>query len=210
MSLIVLRIMLALGVAGHAVNMYCDRILSIFPNGMLKLEDMKDIGKEGKLAKLMEGVSEKVPMRSAILGAFSLVLQFFGYFAITAYIYGLSKVYGSIMFVSIVLFIIVGTAHHVKYGLVEYVFIKLGRDEKARELMLAMFNSAPITRICYVGYLVYIVTLIVAIVSGVAAVPVWAVIFTVLPIFIAMFPFRIIGTLHIAAMVSLAAWIFLI
>ena len=114
MSLTIMKIMLVLGIIGHALNMYCDRILSIFPNGTLKLEDIKTFGKDDKMAKLMEGVSEKVPMRSAILGAFALMLQFLGYFAMTGDVYEHSKVYGFILFVSIVLFIIIGTAHHVK------------------------------------------------------------------------------------------------
>lgn len=210
MNLTVLRIMMVSGIAGHALNMYCDRLLSVFPNGMLKLEDLKDIGNEGRMAKLLEGISADVPMRSAILGAFSLLLQFFGYFSITAYIYGHSVWYGSILFVSIALFLIIGTAHHVKYGLVEYVFIKLGRDDRAKALMLDLYNSAPITRICYAGYLVFIITLIAAIVSGTAALPLWAALFTILPVFLILAPFRIIGTLHIAAMISMLAWIFLL
>ena len=40
--------------------------------------------------------------------------------------------------------------------------------------------------------------------------PVWSVIFTILPVAILLFPLKIIGTLHIAAMVSMFAWIFLI
>ena len=55
MSVTVLRFLLVLGIIGHAVNMYCDRIISIFPNGRLKIEDIKTIGEEGKMAKLMEG-----------------------------------------------------------------------------------------------------------------------------------------------------------
>lgn len=54
MSLMLLKIMLCSGIIGHAINMYCDRILSIFPNGTLRLEDLKDIGREGKMAKMME------------------------------------------------------------------------------------------------------------------------------------------------------------
>ena len=128
----------------------------------------------------------------------------------TGYVYEHSKVYGFILFVSIVLFIIIGTAHHVKYGLVEYVFIKLGRDAKAKALMLDLFNSAPITRVCYLGYLVFIFTLIIAIISGTATLPLWSAMFTILPVFIILFPFRIIGTLHISAMVSMLVWILLI
>lgn len=209
-SLAILKIMLALGIAGHACNMYCDRILSVFPNGMLKLEDLKAINDGAKMAKLMEGVSEKIPMRSAILGAFALMLEFLGYFSITAYVYGHSKLFGSILFVVIVLFITIGIAHHVKYGLAEWVFLKLGRDDKAKSLMVDLYNSAPVTRICYAGYILFIIALILAIASGSAAFPIWAVIFTILPVFIVLAPFRIIGTLHISAMVSMLAWMILI
>ena len=116
-------------------------------------------------------------MRSAILGAFSLFLQFLGYFSLSAYMYGRSRLYGSILFVSIAFFIVLGTAHHVKYALTEYVFLKLGRDTKAHGLMLDLFNSAPITKSCYLAYLLFVITLIVAIVTGTAAFPIWAVIF---------------------------------
>lgn len=210
MSLIILKIMLVLGIIGHVLNMYCDRILSIFPNGMLKMEDLQDIGNEGKMVKLMEEVSENIPMRSAILGAFALMLEFLRYFPITAYIYEYSKWIGSSLFIAIVLFITIGVAHHVKYDLVEWVFLKLGRDDKAKSLMVDLYNSVPITKICYIGYLVFIITLIFAIASGVTALPIWAVIFTILPIFLVLASFRIIGTLHISDIFSRLAWIILI
>ena len=202
--------MLVLGIIGHGLNMYCDRVLSVFPNGKLTLASMNDLDDYKKLAHIMEGVPAKLAMRSAILGAFSLVLQFLGYTALSAYIYQHSTVYGTIMFLVIALFIVVGTAHHVKYALSEYLFIKLGRDKNAHAVMMDLFNAAPITRICYVSYIVFIITMIVAVLTGTAAVPLWAAIFTILPIFIIMFPFRIIGTLHIAAMVSMLVWMFLI
>ena len=52
MTILIIRMMFALGVVGHAVNMYCDRILSIFPNGTIKLDNIKEIEKEGVLAKM--------------------------------------------------------------------------------------------------------------------------------------------------------------
>lgn len=67
MSSTILKLMLLLGIIGHTCNMYCDRILSIFPNGQLKLENFKDLTNEKKMAHLLEGVSPKIPMRSAIL-----------------------------------------------------------------------------------------------------------------------------------------------
>ena len=53
MSLTVMKLMLVLGIIGHALNMYCDRILSVFPNGTLKLEDIKTFGKNDKMTRLM-------------------------------------------------------------------------------------------------------------------------------------------------------------
>ena len=85
-----------------------------------------------------------------------------------------------------------------------------GRDERGKNLMLDMLNSAPVTRIGFLGYIVFVITLIVAIVTGIATFPIWAVIFTVLPVFILLFPFRIIGTLHISAMISMLVWMFLL
>ena len=43
--------MIALGIVGHAINMYCDRILSIFPNGTIKFDNLKEIKKDGVLAE---------------------------------------------------------------------------------------------------------------------------------------------------------------
>ena len=60
----ILCILLALGIIGHAINMYCDRILSIFPNGTLKLVNYSKLKEGDYAAKLMEGVSPSVPMRS--------------------------------------------------------------------------------------------------------------------------------------------------
>lgn len=210
MSLTIMKLLPILGIIGHIINMYCDRILCVFPKGKLTLTELKDIEKNNTMANLMEGVSADIPMRSAILETFALVLQFLGYLSITAYTYEYSKIYGSIMFLMIVFFCIIGTAHHMKYCLCEYVFLKLNRNDTAKSLMMQIFNSAPITKLCYVTYIGFVITLIIAIVTGTIGFPIWTVIFTILPIFILLFPFRIIGTLHISAIISMLAWIILI
>mgnify|MGYP000798490030 FL=1 len=74
MTVTAIKIMFVLGILGHALNMYCDRILSIFPNGTIKFDNIAEIKKDGVLAKMMEGVSPEVPLRSAVLGVFALVL----------------------------------------------------------------------------------------------------------------------------------------
>lgn len=134
--IIILKIGLVLGMIGHAVNLWCDRALSITPNGKITLATMKEIDNPKGMEKLYEGVDASVPMKSAVLGVMSLVLQFF-------------------------------------------------------------------------GYILYVVALMVSICMGVCGLPLWALVFTVLPILIVLFPFKIIGTLHISAIITFLGWIFI-
>ena len=210
MNAVILKIMLGLGVIGHAINMYCDYILSVFPNGKLKFSNMKDLNDSGKMSALMDGVSEKTPMRSSILGAFALFLEAFGYFAITAQVYQNSHVLGCILFVAMMLFVVLGAAHHVVCGLSEWLYVKLGRTEEAHKTMLALYNGAPSTKVCFVGYIAFAIALIVAVAIGCAGVSRWMIVFTVLPIFVVLAPFGIIGTMHISAMASMLAWLIVV
>ena len=60
------------------------------------------------------------------------------------------------MFVAITFSCILGAAYHVKCGFAEYVFLQLGRDRKAKDMMLDLLNCAPILQTCGVGVFVYI------------------------------------------------------
>ena len=210
MCLLLLRIMLGLGIIGHALNMYCDRILCIFPNGTINFSNIKEITEGDAAAKLMESISEKLPMRSAVWGAFAIVLEFFGYSALGIYTYGYSKVYGSIMLAATAFFCITATAYHVKTALAEYAFLNLGRNADGKKMMLDLLNTASVLRVCALGLVVVLAVYVIVVVTGVIGFPIWALIFTILPIVIVMFPFRIIGTLHIAAMVSMLGWMLLL
>ena len=210
MTITMLRVMIALGIIGHGINMYCDRILSIVPNGTIKFDNIKEIETDGVLAEMMEDVPASVPLRSAVLGAFALVLEFFSYFALAVYTFERSQILGGVMFVAITFSCIVGAAYHVKCGFAEYVFLQLGRDRKAKDMMLDLLNCAPILQTCGVGVFVYIVTLIIAIVTGIIGFPLWALHFTIVPFVLLLSPFKIVGTMHIAAIVSMLGWIFLL
>ena len=193
----ILYILLALGIIGHAINMYCDRILSIFPNGTLKLANYSKLKDGDYAAKLM-------------LGVFAIVLEFCGYAALAAYAYQKAPVYGAILFAGTTFACIVSSAYHLKCGLAEYMFLKYGRDERAKGMMLDMLRSGASLRLCSLGMITFYSTLMVAIITGAIGFPIWALVFTILPIFIVMFPLQIVGTLHIAAMVSMLGWMFLI
>ena len=59
-----------------------------------------------------------------------------GYFALAIYTFERSQILGGEMFVTITFSCIVGAAYHVKFGLAEYVFLQLGRDRTAKDMML--------------------------------------------------------------------------
>lgn len=206
----ILKVGLILGIIGHVINMWCDRVLSITPNGKLTLSTMNDINDHQKMAELYEGVDPSVPMNSAILGVFALFLHYFGYISIAHFIGTYSNILGTILFVCASLFAILGVGHHVKYALSLWTFIKGGRDEKSHELFTELYHGGNATKLCYLGYVGYILTLILAIFMHIGGLPLWALIFTVLPIFIVLVPFKIIGSLHISAIITFLGWMFLI
>ena len=154
----ILYILLALGIIGHAINMYCDRILSIFPNGTLKLANYSKLKDGDYAAKLMEGVLPSVPMRSGVLGVFAIVLEFCGYAALAAYAYQKAPVYGAILFAGTTFACIVSYAYHLKCGLAEYMFLKYGRDERAKGMMLDMLRSGASLRLCSLGMITFYIT----------------------------------------------------
>lgn len=115
--------MLILGIIGHAVNMYCDRRLSIFPNGTLSFETIGHIKEEGYLKHVLNGVSASVPMLSSVLGVFAIVLEFFGYLSLAIYVYQKSEIFGILLFLATIFFYILASGYHVKTGLSEYVYL---------------------------------------------------------------------------------------
>lgn len=210
MEIWLLEIMLALGIAGHAINRWCDYVLAVYPNGKITIDTMNDVNDESKMAHLMKGTDPDLPFKSAMYGVVSLFMEFLGYTAIALYISEYHRIFGGILFLCAALFAILGSGHHVKYALGVWMFIKGGCSKTSYQHLNELYNKIPVTKAAYIGYVLFVVTLIAAIVSGVTPLPLWAVIFTVLPVFVAMIPFKIIGTLHFSAIITFAGWIVMI
>lgn len=202
--------MLVMGIAGHAVNRWCDYVLSVYPNGRITLDIMSDVNDESKMAHLMKGTSPDIPFKSAMYGVIALFMEFLGYAAIALYISEYNRAFGVVLLLSAAFFGILGTGHHVKYALGVWMFVKGGCDKTSYQLFNEIYNKMSVTKVAYIGYIVFIVTLIIAIVTGVTPLPLWALVFTVLPVFLVMAPFKIIGTLHFSAMITFAGWLYMI
>lgn len=207
MNIVMLKVMLGFGIIGHAVNMYCDRRLSIFPNGQINFSNFKDLFIGDNAARITEGVSEKVPMFASVAGAFAILFEMIGYASLGFYIYTHSRILGIIMLFFVAVYGVLGSAYHVKEGFAEYLFFKMGRDDRAKEAMMSLQQGGTILRVCSLGILGIVICYIIAVVSGAIGFPIWSLVFTIIPVVLVIFPLRIIGSLHIGAMVSMLGWL---
>ena len=197
MSLTMIKILLLVACFGHALCCFCDRAITYTPDGRFSFGDLND---NAKLSALFKRASLKNQLFSMLGGVLALTMTSFGYVALYEYVSSYSAVYGGILFASFVLFIVSGTAHHVFCGAVEWFYIKMGRTEEAREIILEFFKKTSITMaVCFLGVLVFSVTLFVAIVSGATGLPRWVCVFNTLTIFVVLFPFKLVGSFNISS-----------
>ena len=197
MSLTMIKFFLIVACLGHVLCCFCDRAITYTPNGRFNFNDLKD---NAKLSALFEGTSSKNQLFSMLAGVIALIMASLGYVALYEYVGGYSTVCGTVLLVSLVLLMVGGTAHHVFCGAVEWFYIKMGRTEEARNIILEFFKKTIATMyVSYIGLLAFSITLFIAVVCGITGLPRWACVFNVIPIFIAMFPFRIVGSFNIAS-----------
>lgn len=105
-----------------------------------------------------------------------------GYNTVTAYI----------MLASTVLFVVPIVTHHIICGLVEWFYIKLGRTEEARKLVLDFQKKTIVTMIIgYLGELLFLISFLVMVVSKQTSLPQWACIVNTLPIMLLILPTKI-------------------
>lgn len=200
MSLTLIKIFLIIACAAHILCCFCDRAITYTPNGRFNFNDLKN---NENLSALFKNASTGKQVFSMLAGVLSLTLSGLGYIAMYEYVGGYSSVYGIILLVSIAMFMISGTAHHVFCGVVEWFYIKMDRTEKARQTILEFFKKTlPTMYVCFIGVLIYSVTLFIAIVTGTTGLPRWACVFNVITCFIVISPFRIVGSFNIAGAAS--------
>ncbi len=197
MSPIAIKIFLAIACAGHILCCFCDRAITYTPNGRFGFNDLND---NERLAALFEGSSKKRQMFSILGGILALAMTSLGYVALCSYVASYSAACGIVLLVSFAPFIVAGAAHHVFCGAVEWFYIRLGRTEEARKVIVEFFKKTlPAMYVCFIGLMIFAVTLFVAIITGTTGLPRWACVFNVLPMFIVILPFRLVGSFNIAS-----------
>ena len=96
------------------------------------------------------------------------------------------------MYVSSVIFLIPIVTHHVFCGVVEWIYIRLGRTNAAREAVLGMQIKTISTMVVgYLGLLTFMATLVIMIVMGNTSMPKWACVFNTLVVMIILAPTKL-------------------
>ena len=194
-----IKIAMLLALIGHILCGVCDCLLSYSKSGRL---DLKSITDPDKMADMFKDMPLTFPLASMLLGTFAITMFSFGYFALSDWISDFSKTASIIMYISSVIFLIPIVTHHVFCGVVEWIYIRLGRTNAVREAVLEMQIKTIATMVVgYLGLAVFMITLFVLIVSGNTSLPVWACVFNTLAAMIVLAPTKLPAKGNIAGAV---------
>ena len=140
-----------------------------------------------------------------------MCMMFFGYMAIYNWMKQYSPVYAALILLSIGLIFTFGTAHHVLCGAPEWLYVRLGRTEEAREIITELFKKTSFTMlVCYAGFLLFGISLFLAVFNGYTPLPKWACIFNTTLLMLALTPLRIGGSGNWAGAIMFLGLLFLL
>ena len=190
---------LILAMIGHILCAYCDRLILCTPGGIFSYSDLKD---NERMARLFTTMPESSPLRSIVLGTLAMFLQFFGYLALGIWMRQYSALWANLMIVGAAIIYTFGLAHHVQGCAAEWIYIKSDHSEEGRKLTADFFNKTSAVMIgCCVGILLFSVAFFVPVVAGMTALPAWACVFNLLPLFRVPAPFKSPGAGNMAGAV---------
>ena len=203
-----IKIALLAAITGHILCGVTDCLLGYSKKGRL---DMKNIKDAGKMSAMFADMPLSFPLASMLLGLLAITLFSFGYIGLSAWIREFSRPAAIIMLICAALYLIPITAHHVLFGAIEWIYIRLGRTGEARDAVLE-FQKKTIAPMFagYAGLLGFVVTLFVMIVSGGTSLPAWACIFNTLVIMLLLLPTKLPAKGNIAGAIMFLGLIFLI
>ncbi|MCM1127247.1 MAG: hypothetical protein NC429_12345 [Lachnospiraceae bacterium] len=193
---------------GHMICWVCDLLLIYAPGGKFRFEYMKD---NEKMSKVFDGMPLKKPLASSLLGVPAMIMFFGGYLGLYEWMKQFSMTYAVIIIASELVCAISGVAHHVFCGMVEWFYIRLGRTEEARNVVVEFFKETSVTMyICYLGQMIFAVTLFTAVVMGETSLPQWSCIFTIIPLYVVFMLLKAPGAGNLAGAVMFFSLFWLI
>ncbi len=178
-----MKIVLFIAFIGHLLCGICDCLLGYSPSGRLDLKSaIKD---RDRMRTVFADLPLSWPLISILLGIYAITAFGFGYLELSKWMERFSKTASIIMCTSAVIFLISIVVHHVVCGLVEWLYIRLGMTDEAREVALEFQAKTIVTMIIgYLGLATFVITLFIMVVMGKTTLPRWSCVFNTLPIMI--------------------------
>ena len=98
----------------------------------------------------------------------------------------------TVMYISAVVFLISIVVHHIICGLVEWLYVRLGRTDEAREVALEFQMKTIATMVVgYLGLASFVITLFIMVITGKTSLPQWACVINTLPLMIVLLPTKL-------------------
>lgn len=203
-----LKFLLILAMLGHILCGFTDCLLAYTPNGRFEFACLKD---NQKMSKVFENMPLKNIILSMLLGVLAFSISIFGYLALCNWIEQFSNICAIIMFISIIIYFIFVTAHHVFCGVIEWFYIRLGRTKEVLVVITEFLKKTSITMyISYIALFIFAITFFIAIISGITSLPRWAAIFNTIPLFLIIAKTKLPAKGNIAGAVMFLGLVFLI
>ena len=195
-----LKTVLFIAFVGHILCGICDCLLSYSPSGRLALKGA--LKSSDRMRAVFKDYHIKWSLISIMLGVFAITMFGFGYLELSKWIAEYSQTASVIMYISAVVFLIPIVVHHIICGLVEWLYVRLGRTDEARETVMEFQKKTIATMIVgYLGLLIFLVTLFVMVITGRTSLPQWACVLNTLPLMVLLAPTKLPAKGNIAGAV---------
>jgi hypothetical protein len=185
-----MKTVLLIAFIGHVLCGICDCLLSYSPNGRLDLKGA--LKSPEKMREVFKDYPIKWSLLSIMLGVYAITAFGFGYLSLSRWMEQYSDTASAVMYISAVVFLISIVVHHIICGLVEWLYVRLGRTDEAREAALEFQKKTIATMVVgYLGLAAFVFTLFIMVITGKTSLPQWACVLNTLPLMIILLPTKL-------------------
>ena len=185
-----MKTVLLIAFIGHVLCGICDCLLSYSPNGRLDLKGA--LKSPEKMREVFKDYPIKWSLLSIMFGVYAITAFGFGYLALSRWMEQYSDTASAVMYISAVVFLISIVVHHIICGLVEWLYVRLGRTDEAREAALEFQKKTIATMVVgYLGLAAFVFTLFIMVITGKTSLPQWACVLNTLPLMIILLPTKL-------------------
>jgi len=185
-----MKTVLLIAFIGHVLCGICDCLLSYSPNGRLDLKGA--LKSPEKMREVFKDYPVRWSLLSIMLGVYAITAFGFGYLALSRWMEQYSDTASAVMYISAVVFLISIVVHHIICGLVEWLYVRLGRTDEARDAALEFQKKTIATMVVgYLGLAAFVITLFIMVITGKTSLPQWACVLNTLPLMIILLPTKL-------------------